>query len=759
MIKEQNKTFCSNDWMYRSLNNESIEIALYQGNSTQVTIPENIDGLRVTRIGDKAFYQSEIQDVMMPDSITEIGDSCFSQCLSLETAKFSSNLISIGAYAFSETKIMKNDVKLPDTVQTIGNFAFSNCRRSGTFTFQFGENMTNLGIGLFYDSFLGKIVLPNKPLDMRGVLYTDGRECSNLQVDLGKSNKYFVYEDGVLFNNKKSVIYHSSYVYKETENFLSYTEYFVPNSVQEIGPQAFTQRYTLRSLSVPTGLKIVGKDMLFRFEELNDMNNYADYSYDTRIKKLTIRDQVIDGIKQNVLINIPTEGKQNLLDETRQYFKMNKDGTFFDLTAYDNSFAGRTSKVDKILMATCRLKAPLRLSDEHRLQYNRYLAKNSTIVVLMALQSKNMDLDDDDGLCMPMRIIITEEQHNLRNRNIVEEGESNIDLLCNLKAISESAIDELIEKARENKKEEIEKKLTDYKVNQLHISIDKIFEKKTVTKSKAIDPNSAAEMKKFWNYISNEDGTVTITGCKYTFIDTKNISLKIPGKIGKKDVIGVGLSKTNNYHSHYEAVDIPEGITKILDNAFEGMRELDTVTLPTTVSEIGCHAFAGCSKLKNINIPNGVDKIGYDTFIGCNELITLDIPKSVTSIGRAAFYNCTKLSTINIPENVTEIGETTFFNCSSLRDVSISNGVIEIGEEAFSKCTELVNVSIPDSVTKIGASAFKNCTSLQSIIIPGSVEKIEKMAFKGCSKLKNVILQSDMTEIGKDAFKDTLFVK
>jgi len=46
-----------------------------------------------------------------------------------------------------------------------------------------------------------------------------------------------------------------------------------------------------------------------------------------------------------------------------------------------------------------------------------------------------------------------------------------------------------------------------------------------------------------------------------------------------------------------------------IDCAFNGCTKLETVTLPTSLKQIGANAFFGCSSLISIEIPEGVTEI------------------------------------------------------------------------------------------------------------------------------------------------------
>ena len=75
---------------------------------------------------------------------------------------------------------------------------------------------------------------------------------------------------------------------------------------------------------------------------------------------------------------------------------------------------------------------------------------------------------------------------------------------------------------------------------------------------------------------------------------------------------------------------------------------------------------------------------------------------------------------INGIDTVT-IGKYAFVNCHSLTSIVIPDSITSIGDEAFMNCHSLTSIVIPDSITSIGDEAFSTCTSLANIVFEGTV--------------------------------------
>ena len=107
-----------------SSNNYVVSSVALEAGQTEVVIEGEIQGKKVTKIKDEAFYnKTAITKVILPESVTEIGASAFRRCkgmleINLDKVK------TIGASAFSDCSVLAN-VNLASAT-SIGTKAFEN---------------------------------------------------------------------------------------------------------------------------------------------------------------------------------------------------------------------------------------------------------------------------------------------------------------------------------------------------------------------------------------------------------------------------------------------------------------------------------------------------------------------------------------------------------------------------------------------------------------------------------------------------------
>ena len=100
-----------------------------------IIIPSLINGMNVVKINDNAFIFQPIYSVIIPNSITEIGNNAFSgSTISSVTIYNSSKLNKIGQSAFFNTNI--SEINIPESVTLIDYNALMSCKNLKNIYFQ-----------------------------------------------------------------------------------------------------------------------------------------------------------------------------------------------------------------------------------------------------------------------------------------------------------------------------------------------------------------------------------------------------------------------------------------------------------------------------------------------------------------------------------------------------------------------------------------------------------------------------------------------
>lgn len=135
--------------------------------------------------------------------------------------------------------------------------------------------------------------------------------------------------------------------------------------------------------------------------------------------------------------------------------------------------------------------------------------------------------------------------------------------------------------------------------------------------------------------------------------------------------------------SEISQVTIPEGITD-LTLTFQGCESLTGVVFPNSLQTIGNSTFDKCINLTSAQIPNSVSSIGKKAF-SCTKITTIEIPNRVTKIEEETFSNCRQLSNITLGSNIVSIGDKAFYNCQELKEITLPETMESLGKEVFSQ--------------------------------------------------------------------------
>ena len=228
---------------------------------TSLVIPDS-----VTYIGDNAFSSCRsLTDIVIPDSVTSIGNNAFWNCCSLTDIVIPNSVISIGDKAFEYCSSLSNIV-IPDGVTSIGDWAFGGC--SSLTDIVIPDSVTSIGgYAFWYCESLTDIVIPNSVTGIGDKAFFDCKSLSSLVIpesvvnlngnpfcrwngELKCLSPYFIYDNKVLFDKDKSKII--AFRDKNT------TSYVIPDSVSCIGDRAFCGCSSLSIVVIPDGVTSIG---------------------------------------------------------------------------------------------------------------------------------------------------------------------------------------------------------------------------------------------------------------------------------------------------------------------------------------------------------------------------------------------------------------------------------------------------------------------------------------------------------------------
>jgi hypothetical protein len=197
--------------------NGELAIVSSKGSAKELVIPDTINDMPVTAIGDRAFAGRDLASVVIPDSITAIGAGAFSNN-SLEKVVIGSGVTGIGRGAFSNNRLA--GVTLGENVSEIGKGAFAYNRLT---ELAIPESVTTIGDFAFLENRLGAVEFPG------GVTYIGrGAFSGNRLTAVAIGSGVREVGDGAFYNNKISTV-------------------TIPGSLSTLGKRAFDPRITGRT--------------------------------------------------------------------------------------------------------------------------------------------------------------------------------------------------------------------------------------------------------------------------------------------------------------------------------------------------------------------------------------------------------------------------------------------------------------------------------------------------------------------------------
>jgi len=139
----------------------SITLNKYKGNNAYVTVPEEINGKKVTVVGTGCFSANKtLVGIILPESIVTIADNSFGECEFLEKVQLGNSVETIGEKAFINCWALK-EINLPDSITEIGESALNACNIT---SIHIPTGLTSISDGAFCNGDWEEVTIPGNCL-------------------------------------------------------------------------------------------------------------------------------------------------------------------------------------------------------------------------------------------------------------------------------------------------------------------------------------------------------------------------------------------------------------------------------------------------------------------------------------------------------------------------------------------------------------------------------------------------------------------
>ena len=565
----------------------------------EIELPDTI-----TEIGDSAFKSCKnLNKVIIPESVTKIDGDAFAECSGLIDIKMHEGINTIGSRAFYKCDRLL-DIVIPDSVEKIEFEAFRGCDKLENI--KLSENLTIVGYGVFGDcKSISKIEMPKslKKFDGtwgRGTNLSYGAfgGCSNLKTVNFEAGSAIVC--AALFMGCDGI--------EEIE---------LPDTITEIGDSAFKSCKNLNKVIIPESVTKIDGDAFAECSGLIDIKMHEGIN--------TIGSRAFYKCDRLLDIVIPDSVEKIEFEAFRGCDKLENIKLSENLTIVGYGVFGDCKSISKIEMPKSLKKFDGTWGRGTNLSYGAFGGCSN-------LKTVNFEAGSTI-VCAALFMGCDGIEEIELSDTITEIGDSAFKNCKNLDRITMN-----------NGIEILESSAFEDCFSLTTINIPNTV--KAISNSTFQDCTSLTEV--HLSSILKEIPASTFSGCK------KLTTINFPSTLTT-----IGNSAFSGCESLPEAI-LPSGVEKIESNAFKNCKALKKAAVPDTVSSIGSSAFYGCEALTDITLGSKLKKIESQTFYGCIVLPSIVIPYNVTTIGDSAFVNCTKLTQITVPRNTTSIASNAF---------------------------------------------------------------------------------------------------
>ncbi len=614
---------------YSELDDGTVIILDYTGNSTNLVIPDEIYGKSVTAIAGRAFANhTDIESVIIPDSVIYIWDDAFKLCTNLRELIIGDGVKEIKQYAFYGcSKLTK--LVIPDNVGKLGKAAFSECYGITELTIPINVNMDTSRTG-GYATFEGCT-------NIKKVTFTKGNGYSNNYSTISHTSTPYLYKTPWYISDCTTIVIEDGV--KSIGNYTFYgkniKEINIPDSVETIGSFSFSECSNLEKVINCSGVKNI-KDNAFSgcvslvdFNVPSSVTNIGEKAFSgcESLKRITIPDDgyigkmAFSGCSGVVELSMPVTTEpgdyfEGVTNVDKMIFTKGTTGIMKDYGEIESEYSYKlygsrpwvncssivieegVKNIGNMAFHGCNKIKEITISDSI-----------TSIGVYAFFGCENLiSISIPDSVTSSIGDYAFYQCKNLQNVNI---GKNITSIGMNAFAYC-FALKEIV----------ITDKVTSIGKSAFH-SCQSLKDITISSAVKSIGSNAFG-----YCYVENVHITDMASWCAIDFEDYSSNPLNSWGDIHRLYLNGEIVTD----------LVIPEGTTRIGNYAFYGYKLLTNVKLSDSVKYVGNYAFYDCENIKEVTLGNSVEKIGERGFSYCRELTDITIGSSLKNVGEDAFW-------------------------------------------------------------------------------------------------------------------------
>ena len=671
---------------------------------TNVVLPDSL-----MEVGNYVFSNcSKLKSVVISASLTSISNYAFYSCSALESVTFQEGTVKIGQYSFAYCSSIKK-LEIPASVEELVDYAFESCSGIESVEFAKGSKLTKIGGGIFNsNTSLKSIELPDSVTSMiHGVFYG----CTSL-----KSAKL---PAGI------TIVPENTFT-----ECASLEEVILPADFTSIDTRAFENCKSLKSVTIDKDVTIIGMNAFNGCEALEEV------IFEEGCKLVAIGDYAFAGTKALSGIEIP-----NGVKSISNYAFQNSGITTLKLPE-NLVIIGESSFENCANLTSANL--PMGVTNVGARAFagckNLVSADLSPVVEVIGASAYD-GCEKLTAIYLPasLRVLEGNPFTNCTGVSSFSMDPSNDNFIYSNGVLLDASGYTLIYYSAANTAETYVFPETVNEIGEGAFSGSKL--------KSIVVPDGITEI------------------YRGTFANSKNLeTVVLPLRL-----MVIGMEAFRGC-SALESIEIPESVMEIRDAAFADCTSLTEVDFGerTGYMYFGYNVYENCAAIRDVSkvIPANATEFGYYMFKGAG-IVDLVIPANITNLAiRGVFSDCKNLRSVTFHENVgAQIGGEFFMNCTALTSVVLPDCVMALGSgrrpmpfvgSTFQGCTALESVSVGPSFSQMLFSTFENCTALTTFTVRGlnarSSIMLADRAFANCVMLTSTEFIPNVTMYGIETF-------